>query len=72
MALFLTTPRSPEKKRRDIIIKRGYQVSIITTPPDNTILITGVCPNCGTKIGYYSHGIKRSHICTICNEDVYL
>ena len=72
MVLFLTTSRSPEKKRRDIIIKRGFHVTILTTLPDNSILIKGICPSCETKIGYYSHGEKRSHICTVCSEEVYL
>ena len=64
--------RPIEKKRRDIIMKKGFTVVIMSSRKDNSIYTEAKCPECSSKICYFSKGDGRYHTCTICKENVYL
>ena len=66
MALFLETPRKQNKRRQDVIMKQGFTITILRTPPDNTVLKTLNCPHCDVKVCYYSSGKEKTHRCTNC------
>jgi hypothetical protein len=66
MALFLETPRKDAKRKRDYIMKQGYSITILRTPPDIKILKTTKCPLCGIKVAYYTDGKEKTHRCTNC------
>jgi hypothetical protein len=66
MALFLETKRKQDKIRRDIIMKRGYSITIHTNPPDTSIFKQTVCPHCDTPVCFWSHGKESEHRCTVC------
>ena len=72
MALFLETTRKPDKKKKDFIMRKGFTVTILTTKPDKKCLVSAKCPNCQSKIAYFSSGERKHHICSICKEEVYL
>ncbi len=64
--------RPIDKKRRDTIINKGFTVVILSSRKDNSIYTEAKCPECSSKICYFSKGDGRYHTCTICKENVYL
>ena len=47
-------------------MKQGFTITILRTPPDNTVLKTLNCPHCDVKVCYYSSGKEKTHRCTNC------
>jgi hypothetical protein len=69
MALFLETPRTEDRRKRDYIMKQGYTITIMTTPPDKSVYTEAKCPECQASICFYKSGGVKEHRCTVCNEE---
>ena len=69
---FIDTPRPKDKIRKDHIMRKGFQITILTNPPDNKIFKEVKCPNCQTKVGMFTDGKKKAHLCTLCKQEVLL
>ena len=74
------TPRNPKDRRKDPLIKKGFSfVAPTLASPVVPITITdngkwelAQCPECNTKVQYWTRGKPRYHHCTNCGKEVYL
>jgi len=64
---FELTPDSHIEKLSKIRIKNPQRDKPVLIESKYHLIQT-ICPQCSTKVCYYSNGISKDHYCTVCNN----